>query len=1249
MRAVLAAGVVTILAVLPGSTPASVTPATIIEQQVIKPNMLIVFDTSTSMMSSPGNNDMNTHEVGPDCDDGNDYCRFMGTPGRCYWTGAGAMGAGIQDDNTSCHNDNECKVGYCRDHRPKSCDEDSDCSGDGLGQCKGYCSNNNNKPCTGNAACSGGTCMGLCTGSMAGAKMCTTDADCGSGEPCATQTEDFCVNNNNYYAKVKMCQVGQNRCRTDADCTAPGDTCGKATSRMVIAKRVVSSVVAGYHQMVNFGLMTYYQQGFFPYYEATGAITEHEIVRFLVQEQLETYGCWTGNDGPAPSCKINGETYNRRATNDSRYHVKTGGDTFVPIDNKWCGTWCSLASGTGYFVGSYYTTTDPRASSLGAKKVMPTYVGKTFNEGGKKYVYWNTGTTSRNYEGVFDRRPSGIPIGVPSDAQCGLGDLVPFLDTTSDKTKQRDLATAIMARMDKASFGGVFSTGSTPTGCTLWEKDTPTDTNNALSYMTKVKANDALKCRNNYVLLVTDGRPNGSGDVACDSAACASDTLAGCTCQTVLAAAEMKKKGIFTYAVGFSDAISKDAYGKTTLENVAKAGGTTKAYFAAREAELESSIINVIYDAAKGSYSTSPAAASQGTQQTGSVKMGDLLLDTRVDFPGWTGNLIAYDTSGPTPTLAWNARTVSFDPAPDAAGPDFWKKRNLWTSDGTTMVKFDVDPTTGVLKNKTKLRQLGLGATDDEAERIARWMLGDPAMKNPAVLGAMLNSTPIDVGPPGKSALPGGVEFYNTYINRPHLTYVGASDGMLHAFFTKDVTVSGIQYKAGKEAFAYIPQNMLSVATKLFAQGGQKPDPADHIYGLANSAKVKSLCTANCTGQSGTPVWKTILVMTYGWGGTEAFMLDITWPFGNEGVKTASAPTQLMWHTQYMNNSSTSAYNNALGLTTSVPAFYYAKDADKNDFRIIFGSYSLDDATGNVAKVLINSSVQTGAMTDNDKIQAQNNCDQSFGLMSDVATAKNFSVSEEGQLVAGYFGDTWGNLYRYVPGVDANLNTLDSGSVSTVEALTCSHPIHYAPTIVQLDRDLPNNRPGEIYIVQVTNSALDLETKSFPASKMVIRRDIHKNGVVTPDATFGTAGKITLTAGVANELCGVTDDAGTSCKSALPAGARPNATPMGVVRQDGTGFLLLSTWYLPPVDACKDGVTYLAIHEWTTTAGIKQRFAMELASEPVTSVAIVNGKLLFATQSGVTDLTGKLPNTIRFTQNGITGERMTRTGWSEKP
>src|SRR4051794_5075563 len=116
------------LLAIPGTAPALVSPVTIIQQQILKPNMLIVMDTSTSMMSAPGNTDMNSNEVGMDCDDGVD-CRQVGQPGRCFFSSVGAMGAGVDQDYTSCTTDAQCRIGYCRYGAPGGCWGNNDCGG----------------------------------------------------------------------------------------------------------------------------------------------------------------------------------------------------------------------------------------------------------------------------------------------------------------------------------------------------------------------------------------------------------------------------------------------------------------------------------------------------------------------------------------------------------------------------------------------------------------------------------------------------------------------------------------------------------------------------------------------------------------------------------------------------------------------------------------------------------------------------------------------------------------------------------------------------------------------------------------------------------------------------------------------------------------------------------------------------------------------------------------------------------------
>ena len=1205
------------LAITPVPVTANVSPVTLIERQVHKPNMLIVLDTSGSMAFAPGSKENYSSDVGMDCD-GDSWCNNDGYRYRCVLGGSGTRGADAWQDTTQCTSNTDCNKGICWNP---------------------------------------------------GVTACTSDSSCATGEFCSRVPNDRCILSSGLVRDAKVCRVGLNRCWDDSDCTAnTGDTCGPGVSRMVVVKRVMSSVVGDFFNTVNFGLMTFYQSfnkpsasppnGYYPYYPVSGSITNNTMERFLDREALEAANCWTKRDGPASSCVIGGFTFNRRGTNDSRYRIKTGNKTYTMTEANWCGIFCnSLAvAGTGYYVGSLYTHTDPQAAlSSNTPIIRQAYEGKTITVGSLKYVYWNPPESNYMNNGtVGDMKAcltcasgTSIPIAGANGGACSATtggtwntDMVPFMDTTNDPVKARAMAMAIIARMDKARFGGLAAAGGTPMGCTLWNNYSgASEANSAYHYMEKVQSTDTLACRQNYVLLVTDGAPYQSPDASCDSTACSSTSLAGCTCQAVLAAKKLKDDGTKVYVVGFAGAFttaagSSGVIAQKTLNNVAKAGGTTSALFAVAEDELKSQILNVIYEVAKGNYSTSPAVASSS---------GTLLLDTRVDFPSWKGNLIAYDTKTTPPSVAWNAATVSFDPT--SAGADFWKKRNVWTSDGNTMIKIQVDQGTGAITNKTQLKTLGLGATDAEAELVARWMLGDPTLGNKAVLGALVNSTPIDVGPPFKSPLPGGNDFATANATRPSLIYVGSSSGMLHAFFSKDVTVGGVNYKAGQEAFAYIPETFLAVNARLFAQNGQVPDPRSHVYGLANSAKVKDVCVQNCAG-AGTPVWKSILVMTYGFGGTEAFTMDITNPFDAGGVKTSTAPAPVLWNTQYLSPSQTSAYDNALGLTTSVPAFCYAKSATKDDFRLTFGSYYTDSATGQVAKVLMNTRLSTGEVLDSETINPGNSCPtQQYGLLSDVASARNYNIDEESQVLATYFGDTWGNAYRYVPSVGASNYTQATGSASLIESYGCQHPIHFAPTVVQLDRDIRTNRPGEIYLVQVTNSALDPDTKDFPASKLIFRRDIGNlgTGTVTSDSAFT---KVELTAGTSG-LCGITNAAGTTCTQVLPATARPASTPTAILRADGNGFLVAATWYEPAADGCTKGATYLTLHEVLASAGtVNQKYAMKMANEPITAATFVGGKLYFATEAGVTDLTSQLPSGVTF-GGGRSGFR--RTGWTEKP
>ena len=807
---------------------------------------------------------------------------------------------------------------------------------------------------------------------------------------------------------------------------------------------------------------------------------------------------------------------------------------------------------------------------------------------------------------------------------------------------------------DKASLGGLMSAGSTPSGCALKNEGAgAVYQRSAYHYLSKVKTENTangVACRPSHILFVTDGSPNGPGDDDCAHPDCALDVPGpGCACKAVTNARALRLNlGVKVYVVGFSAAVNY-GYGQSTMNNIAKAGGTEKAFFAVQESELHEALSKAIYDAVKGNYATSPITS--GTPQSSDpAALNTVVLDSRADFPSWKGHLIAYDANTTPPTLLWDT-DAGFDPV---ANPNFWKDRNVFTSSGTNMVKVMVDPATGNITNAGVLRGLGLGATDAEAALIARWMLGDPAMKNPAPMGAIVNSTPTQVG----------------RAPDPSLTYVGSSDGMLHAFHSRTQTI-GVPYTAGREAFAYIPEDMLPVITRLFAQGGQLADPRRHIFGLANSPKVKRFCTANCTASASEAVWKTVLVMPQGFGGNDVFALDISAPFGAAGVKTtiADPPVRLLWNTQTtMDVSNKGTYDQSLGRTISLPGFYFAKSPTRDNYRSIFASGYTDLSGSAVGLKVVNASAHTGGDVTSLPVQGMGlGCSKPAvdptepTLLADVAVGRRFGALDYERIAAAYVGDTWGNLFRYIPPTDSEGNVqVGPGTITVTDSFSCSHPLHFAPTVVQLDRHDSSKNPGQIYLAQVTNSPMDLNTDDwstgFPASQLIIRRDLAAAGsAVNADTTWGDAsGRIVLNADNPAQICGVWNAGSNTCTTPLPTNARPVSSPTGILRADFDGFALVTLWYVPDPSGCTKGRTYLTIHEVDTSEVVRQVHGEKVADEPVVGAVFAAGKLVVVLSTGPKPITPSALGQFRVESNRASSsttmmDRYRRMGWTELP
>ena len=1184
-----------------------------------------------------------------------DDCPFQVGGGTCAW---GTTPGG------GCSKTSDCPV------RPKACSDDPSKSCNTVNDCGGSC-RRSGKTCSSSQDCrdrrndwcdySGKTCSAPANscllprqscGLVYGDNVCEDRNACiPDPNPCtgASATNqclpgadgDVC-NATSASSGSRMCRLKQTRCTSDSTCTMSGDSCGPATSRFVIAKRVISNIVDQNANVLNLGLMTFTQDRYFPYYTQSSTTTVTRTV-FIKHGTLQGRGCYSRRDGLDATCVISGTTYTLKSGANTRYQIKGHGNgqhSVRYVDNPYCDWFCDIDGiGTGVFTGAYYEYQDVQGTPSTLSR-FDTYQGKSFSNGGTKYRY-------------YDARPDYYnggpwpPIDYPDcnwycDADCGGRwdpQLAPFLSTDDSPANIDAIKAAFNQAMEPASYGGLISIGGTPSGCALENTGSPTRNHSAYHYMQDVKGQDTLACRQNFVLFITDGEANGPGDNNCSSSACAAadPAAAGCGCHAVLAAYRMRQNlGVRTFVVGFSvDAAA--GTGRLINDNIARAGGTDAgedgaapfAFGAANENELNKAIQQAIYQAVRGSYATSPASASQGSQQGNAVRSGALVLDARVDFPSWNGHLIAYDVSGDVPELKWDAAT-------QLRNTDWWRRRIYTSTPQNGLVKVEIDPATHAIANAALLHSLGLGATVEEAASIARWMMGDPAMGNPAVLGSIINSTPVDVGPPPETSLPGGHDFHVQHRERPALTYVGADDGMLHAFFTRTISYNGATYEGGSEAFAYIPPSMLRTISRLYAQGGQVSDPRQHIYGLASSPKMKNVCVDDCNDSSA--VWKTLLAVPEGWGGNGSFVLDVTDPF------SGSLPFQVLWTTDSVAESQ--QYDNALGLTLSVPAFTFYRTDEMNDYRLMMGSgYRVDPDSPTQGRKLISTSLHDGRILAEVPIEGAGSCQQEYGVLTDVATSRQQIPSENGvkegrkELIAAYMGDTWGNLWRHPK----------AGGMELVASLGCSRPLHYSPTVVQLDQDDPNNpHANDIYLVQVTNSTLDENTEDYAPSQMVIIKERANEGVAQVDPTFGSNGMVVLSSDDTTQMCGETDATGQTCVTPLPDGARPLSTPIAAPKPDGNGFLILSTWYSPAQSGCGKGATYFLMHE-VVGAQVAIKQAVKIADEPVVSAVIAGGKMMIAGSDGPVSIDGAITTTVvgAHAPSSKDGDVFRTSGWTE--
>lgn len=222
----------------------------------------------------------------------------------------------------------------------------------------------------------------------------------------------------------------------------------------------------------------------------------------------------------------------------------------------------------------------------------------------------------------------------------------------------------------------------------------------------------------------------------------------------------------------------------------------------------------------------------------------------------WGGELLGYKVDTATGALeqAW-AATEKFplwgptNADTDAAG----KARQIFYSNSGVLANFEGNAIPGL--NSDQVNYIRGDRSKEESKggsfRNRESMLGDIVNSQPVYAGAPNSSLYVNQSFTGASAY---AAFANTNSGRTKVVYVGANDGMLHAF----------NADTGREIFAFIPSAALEGLAKY-----TKPD-YKHAYSVDGEFTVADAYVGGA--------WKTILIGTMGRGGKAVFALDVTTP-----------------------------------------------------------------------------------------------------------------------------------------------------------------------------------------------------------------------------------------------------------------------------------------------------------------------------------------------------------------------------------
>ncbi|MHB8346030.1 MAG: pilus assembly protein [Acidiferrobacterales bacterium] len=528
-----------------------------------------------------------------------------------------------------------------------------------------------------------------------------------------------------------------------------------------------------------------------------------------------------------------------------------------------------------------------------------------------------------------------------------------------------------------------------------------------------------------YVIFVTDGLPtmdlsgnnwpplgsaaatgysvtatfNSDGSLASTNDQALTDTITELT--------DLNNAGIKTYIVGVGAGVDPgiNPQAAATLTAMAIAGGTNT-YFPATSAQQVTVDLQTILTAIQaGTYSVSSAGVNSTGLNSGAVAYQAKFTTSDTPWQDWTGNLLAYPISASgnnagtvnTLTPIWSAQS-NLDTLASGAG---------WN---TTRLIATCIPTSGLCGSgsgipfrwtslsSTQQSDLMTSTTDTLGPERLNYLRGDkseeqqnsgPFRNRSHLLGDIVDSSPVYVAQASGPYITDTTyqSFETSTVNREPMLYVGANDGMLHAF---DATT-------GEEKFAFVPNgvfnNLINLTNPIYNQ--------QHRFFVDGSPTAGDVKFTN-------GAWHTILAGGLGAGGNSIYALDVTNPAGITNETQLAA--DVLWEFTDPN----------LGYTFSRPVIAETNISTTYStipFLVFFGSGYDNSASNDDYLYALNA--QTGQeVTPHGKpidlctAVTPDPCSAAVPNGLSTATVVNSSGDEGVPVDTVYVGDLQGNLWK---------------------------------------------------------------------------------------------------------------------------------------------------------------------------------------------------------------------------------------------